>query len=261
MAKFEKFVRDSRFELILQNATSRNFFLLAQGQVDESLSDNVSQLYSDQKKAFKRFCKLLVTNLVDMFPQRKDVLPNLVGRVVGLAGSKQRLVRLSFTHVAIMLMKNLLENLRECQLVYERLESSQTQQAEEKAAIASDCLVLLKLVVREIIDKVVRKRICDPQEWTRRLVLEGLAGLDFNELRIALQLDSSLLEIVVDALRDVKDVQKAALSLLQNILHRYRQDDSSNLKVEIWQKLFLRSKLQLIKLCRVQETQVSLKAI
>lgn len=125
-AKFEKVVRENAE--ILQTASTRNFLLLSHGQLNESLvaSKNMQQLCSDHKKAFKRFAKLLVTNLVDMFPQRKDVLPALVNKVVSLAGSKQRLIRLSFTQISIQLLKHILENLHESQVVMSRLESSQT---------------------------------------------------------------------------------------------------------------------------------------
>ena len=99
----------------MQTAATRNFLLLAHNQLDESLttSKNTQQLFSDHKKAFKRFSKLLITNLVDMYPQRKEVLPALVKKVVALAGSKQRLIRLSFTQISIQLLKHILENLHE----------------------------------------------------------------------------------------------------------------------------------------------------
>lgn len=122
---------------------------------------------------------------------------------------------------------------------------------------------MLKGAIKKLLDEVVRIRIADPQEWTRKLVLDGLHSLEYNELRAALQVDQNLLEIVVDALRDQKEVQKSALALLANVLNRYELQESSNnvLKSDVWLKIFQRSKLQLIKLCRMQETQISLKAI
>lgn len=99
---------------------------------------------------------------------------------------------------------------------------------------------MLKGVIKKLLDEVVRVRIADPQEWTRKLVLDGLHNLEYNELRAALHVDQNLLEIVVDALRDQKDVQKSALNLLANVLNRYELQEGSSklLKTEIWQKLF-----------------------
>lgn len=153
----------------------------------------------------------------------------------------------------MQILKHLLENMHESQVVLSRLESSQTQMAQTKLEIAGTCIEFLKVIIKELLDKVVRVRISDPQEWTRRVVLDGLHNFDYNEFRAALQIDQELLDIVVDALRDQKEVQKSALTLLMDVLNKFQLHESSNtvLKIDMWQRLFQRSKLQLMKLCRM----------
>lgn len=82
-----------------------------------------------------------------------------------------------------------------------------------------DCQQMLHSLIKALIVKVVKQRICDPHEWTRRLVLEGLTNLEATELKTASQVDMKTLEVVFDALRDDEtSVQKLSLSLLHQIL-------------------------------------------
>ena len=48
-------------------------------------------------KAFKRFCKVLTTDLVDVYPRKKQHLLSLVSGIVDLSQSTLRLMRYGFT--------------------------------------------------------------------------------------------------------------------------------------------------------------------
>ena len=48
-------------------------------------------------RAFKRFCKVLVTNLVDIFPVKNEIMPCLVTEILNMSHSKLRLFRHGFT--------------------------------------------------------------------------------------------------------------------------------------------------------------------
>ena len=48
-------------------------------------------------RAFKRFFKILTTNLVDVFPDKKEHLTSLVTAILNFSMSKSRLLRFGFT--------------------------------------------------------------------------------------------------------------------------------------------------------------------
>ena len=60
------------------------------------------------KKQFKRFCKILVRAIVDMFPLRDNLLGAIVDKICVLAQCNIRLIRFSFTFIGVALMKVLL---------------------------------------------------------------------------------------------------------------------------------------------------------
>ena len=57
---------------------------------------------------FKRFVKLLVTTLVDQFPEKQKYLMTLLTEIVNLSRIKMRLIRFSATHIAMTFFKALL---------------------------------------------------------------------------------------------------------------------------------------------------------
>lgn len=60
------------------------------------------------RKFFKRFCKILVTNIIDAYPKKEKLLINLVDKICILCQSKVRLVRYGFTSIALGFIKTLL---------------------------------------------------------------------------------------------------------------------------------------------------------
>jgi len=57
---------------------------------------------------FKKFCKLFVANLVDLFPAKKDVLIDIIREVCNLTRLKVRIARYAFTCIGMHLLKHLL---------------------------------------------------------------------------------------------------------------------------------------------------------
>jgi len=108
----------------------------------------------NHKKQFKRFCKIVVGSLVDMYPLRDQLLAKLVDKVCLLAQSKIRLVRFGFTYVALGLLKVLLSQFNDLNSVFQRLKA-QPSLSREKDAMLSNChgmlLKLLELVSIEVV--------------------------------------------------------------------------------------------------------------
>ena len=75
------------------------------------------------KKFFKRFCKILVTNIIDAYPKKERVLVNLVDKISILAQSKVRLIRYSFTCIALGFTKTLLNQHHDISITIKRLRS------------------------------------------------------------------------------------------------------------------------------------------
>ena len=99
---------------------------------EELINFDTVQLFSTEKeganhkKFFKRFCKIIVTDLVDMFPKRNRLIPAIVDKVCIIAQSKVRLVRFGFTFIAFGLMKVLLHQFSVLSAVIGRLRSQPT---------------------------------------------------------------------------------------------------------------------------------------
>ena len=78
------------------------------------------------KKFFKRFCKILVTNVIDAYPKKEKLLINIVDRICILAQSKIRLVRYGFTCIALGFTKTLLTQYHDISCTIRRLRSQPT---------------------------------------------------------------------------------------------------------------------------------------
>lgn len=52
-------------------------------------------------RTFKRFCKMLTTNLVDVFPAKKQHMLGLVREILNFSRCKVRLLRYGFTHIGL----------------------------------------------------------------------------------------------------------------------------------------------------------------
>lgn len=52
-------------------------------------------------RTFKRFCKVLTTNLVDVFPAKKQHMLGLVREILNFSRCKMRLLRFGFTHIGL----------------------------------------------------------------------------------------------------------------------------------------------------------------
>lgn len=108
-AKLETLLKKEQ-EFML-GCVTKNYLILAQNQIETGDGKHASA--SEHKKCFKRFVKLLVKNLIELYPRRQQVLPLLVDRVVALTESKLRFLRLSFTQVAMHMLKVAISELQE----------------------------------------------------------------------------------------------------------------------------------------------------
>jgi len=57
---------------------------------------------------FKRFVKLLTTNLIDIYPAKSEYLPAIIQEVRNLSRQKMRLIRFSATYIGMQFFKQLL---------------------------------------------------------------------------------------------------------------------------------------------------------
>ena len=60
------------------------------------VAEKQSASTTTHRKQFKRFCKLFITGLVDMYPRRSHLLTHLTERLCLFLDCRQRLVRLTF---------------------------------------------------------------------------------------------------------------------------------------------------------------------
>lgn len=117
----DKFFKDRKPEALI-NFDTLQLFSVEKGE-------------SNHKKFFKRFCKIIVTDLVDMYPKRSNLLSAIVDKVCIMAQSKIRLVRFGFTFIALGLTKVLLHQFNDLSSVICRLRSQPTLSRENDTMI------------------------------------------------------------------------------------------------------------------------------
>jgi len=61
-----------------------------------------------QKKLLKKVCKIFISDVVDVLPDKGHYLTDIVERVAVFSSCSQRLVRYAFTYVGLYLYKCLL---------------------------------------------------------------------------------------------------------------------------------------------------------
>ena len=64
-------------------------------------------------KHFKRACKILVSNLVDVFPSQKNCLPAIIKEILNFSRAKVRLLRHVFTQVGMQIFFHILTEVKE----------------------------------------------------------------------------------------------------------------------------------------------------
>lgn len=199
-----------------------------------------------QRKFFKRFAKLLVSNLVDLYPKREGVLGSVVDKVALLAQSKVRIVRLAATFAAMVLLKEVLTQQHEMQQYLKR-SKTQPSLSSEFDELILNCSDLLSAQTQILSQEVLEQRVYDPQEVIRKLVLQQLSQFEPREMQLALR-GGKIIEIVFESLRDqALSVKKTALAILdQNLNLLNKNSDAADLDELL--SLFERQKLQLVRL-------------
>jgi hypothetical protein len=127
-----------------------------------------------QKKFFKRFCKLFISNIIDSYPKKQKILVDIVDKVCILAQSKVRLVRFSFTYIALGLTKILLNQSNDISSFINRMKS-QPSVSQDSDELTQSCLEFIKKLLKSLSLEVISERAYDPQEFIRKQVLESMS--------------------------------------------------------------------------------------
>lgn len=85
-----------------------------------------------QKKLLKKVCKIFVSDVVDVLPDKGHYLTDVVERVVTLSSSSQRLVRYSFTYVGLYLYKCLLGQTKDLSSLRHQLDTKRKNELKLK---------------------------------------------------------------------------------------------------------------------------------
>ena len=135
-------------------------------------------------RTFKRFCKVLTTNLIDMYPKNKTVLPALLKEILNLSKSKLRLFRYSFTYIGMQFFKPVLDQAHVLQQL-----KSQFQKVSNAADRVETIDKALDYVLEQnaglLAKELVRERANDMQIFVRKCVFEQLQEFGANELKLA----------------------------------------------------------------------------
>jgi hypothetical protein len=91
--------------------------------IDQAMIFGQSKLAQTHLRLFKKLCKLLVNNLVDLFPAKKDFLIDVIQEVCNLSRLRVRLVRYAFTYIGMILLKNLLAQAHSLEVLHNQFKS------------------------------------------------------------------------------------------------------------------------------------------
>ena len=133
-------------------------------------------------RTFKRFCKILTTNLIDMYPKKQTNLPTLLKEILNFSKSKLRLFRYSFTYIGMQFFRPILDQAQVLQQLKSQFQkvSNQTDRVEtiDKA---------LDYVLQEnaglLAKELVKERANDFQSFVRKCVFEQIQEFGANELK------------------------------------------------------------------------------
>ena len=134
-------------------------------------------------RTFKRFCKILTVNLIDMYPKHKTNLPTLLKEISNLSKSKLRLFRYSFTYIGMQFFRPILDQAQVLQQLKSQFQkvSNQTDRV-ETIDRALDYVIgdqNAGLLAKEL----VRERANDFQSFVRKCVFEQIQEFGANELK------------------------------------------------------------------------------
>ena len=155
----------------------------------------------------------MVTNLIDMFPKRSDLVSLIIDKVCILAQSKIRLIRFGFTFIALSITKVLLNQYENMNNIILRLQSQPTLFYKDENTMAKHCYEMIQENLQLLALEVFQQRAYDPQEFIRKHVLESVSQFDAVEIKAAMDIkDMKLIDILFESLRDESvPIRKLAL--------------------------------------------------
>ena len=174
-------------------------------------------------RAFKKFCKVLVSNIVDVFPSLQESMSGLVSEILKFTNCKLRLFRHGFTQIGLTIFNELL--VEGCKLqtlkVYFTGQRDKNEQERGRAIELAIDFFLNKNAAR-LGEELMVPRLVDSQDFIRKGVYDCISELGPSELKLAcsmkkLQLISRLFKGIND-----EDACVAAMQALQKISMRIK---------------------------------------
>ena len=135
----------------------------------------------------KKFCKLLVANLVDLFPAKKDLLIDMIREVCNLSRLRTRLMRYAFTSIGMMLLKNLLAQQHSLEVLRSQFKSQPSVIQSQMDTLDSAQEYVSDKLVSSLARELVKARMTDSCPLVRKCLLEHIQTFELNELRQACQ--------------------------------------------------------------------------
>lgn len=209
-------------------------------------------------RAFKRFAKVLVNNLVDVFPSKQSSMTRLLAEIIKFSGSKVRLFRHGFTQVGLEIFHGLLTEVCKLETLKGYFSNGEQSARARVDQINAAIRFFLDQNAVKLAENVVLPRMADVKDFIRKAVYDGISELGPNELKLAskiknLQLISRLFKGIV-----AEDASLAAMSALLKICDRTEfLEDKAQRKV--LEKSFNEHQLCLLKLAAPSALNVARK--
>lgn len=122
---------------------------------------------------------MFVTSLIDMYPDHSHILNCLTQRLSMFIATKNRFIRSTFVQISIGIFKAILEQRALIENYVSRPTlDSQVLIASQKREFMSSCIELIDHNILTLGKAIFCERRHDPQEYIRKLVIEGLVSLE-----------------------------------------------------------------------------------
>jgi hypothetical protein len=153
--------------------------------VDQAVIFGQGKLAMAHLRHFKKFCKLLVANLVDLFPAKKELLVDIAREVCIMSRFRVRLVRYAFTSIGMQLLKNLLAQKHSLDLLSSQFKSQPPAVSSQLETLDSALEYVSEKLVGYLSRELVKTRLTDVCPLVRRCILDQVQSFEANELRQA----------------------------------------------------------------------------
>lgn len=209
-------------------------------------------------RSFKRFCKVLCTNLVDSYPAKKQHMQGIVREILNFSRCKMRLLRYGFTQIGLHFFQQLLTEVGQLNTLKGFFTSQASIEVTRVEKVESAIDFFFKQSADVLAKDLLLARTVDAQSFIRKSVFQHVAELGPAELKLVFQLQNfKLIPQLFNGIKD-EEVSLSAMQTLLKINARLKVSADKD-QLKLVEKAFKESQLTLLQLAMPTSQNVAAK--